>query len=384
MADSNILFHNARLQLPDGERADGWLLVKNGIIAEMGWNSAAPRMAQSIDVQGMSLAPGFIDVHTHGALGCDTMDATPQALQTMARFFARHGVTGFLSTTMTASTIDVLAALENIASVQQMGTPGATLLGAHVEGPYVDVEKRGCQNEEYVRCADRAEYEALFDTGAVRLITLAPEFAENQALITYACDHGAAVAIGHSRASYEEVRQAVSLGASQITHLYNGLESLHHRQPGVVGAALSMDELDCQLIADNIHVHPAVLRLTVRAKSPQRILLITDAMSGTGQPDGDYTLGGLRVAVRQGVARIANGALAGSTLTMERALANIIAATDLPMHQALPMATSVPAQALGLTHKGTLALGYDADIVLLDQDLQVCLTMVKGQIVYQC
>jgi len=368
MADSKILFHNARLQLPDSEHTDAWLLVKDRIIADIGWNKPVPRIAQSIDAQGMSLVPGFIDVHTHGALGCDTMDATPQTLQTMARFYARHGVTGFLATTMTASKTDILAALENVASVQQMGTPGATLLGAHVEGPYVNMEKRGCQNEEHVRRADPAEYEAMFDTGTVRLITLAPEFAENQALITYACDHGAAVAIGHSQASYEEVRQAVSLGVSQVTHLYNGLGSLHHRQPGVVGAALSMDELDCQLIA---------------AKTPQHILLVTDAMSGAGQPDGDYELGGLHVTVRQGIARIANGALAGSTLTMERALANIIATTDLPLYQALPMATTVPAQALGLTHKGTLALNYDADIVLLDQDIQVCLTMVEGQIVYQ-
>jgi N-acetylglucosamine-6-phosphate deacetylase len=199
------------------------------------------------------------------------------------------------------------------------------------------------------------------------------------------------VSAGHTRATYEQMRHAVGLGVRQVTHLFNTMEPLHHRAPGVVGAALSIDALACEVIADNIHVHPAVLRLVVRAKGPERVLLVTDAMRGAGMPDGEYTLGRQRVLVRgakdgAGEARLADdlAALAGSTLTMERAVANIMAAADLTLAQALPMATTNPARALGIEdRKGAIAVGMDGDMVALDADLHVRLTMVGGQVVYR-
>ena len=284
---------------------------------------------------------------------------------------------------MTAPSEEILAALNSVALVMRQGTGGAALLGAHVEGPYLDVERRGCQDPTQVRRAAASEYRRLFDTGAVKLITIAPEYPENQELIGFALAQGAAVAAGHTRASYEEMCRAADSGLSLVTHLFNGMEPLHHRRPGAVGAALTLDALRCQLIADNVHIHPTVLRLAVRCKTPQSIILITDAMAGTGMPDGDYALGGLAVTVRQGVARVADGSLAGSTLTMERALGNIMAATGLSLCEALPMATSVPAQALGLARKGAIAPGMDADLIVLDDELQVWLTMVEGQIVHR-
>lgn len=378
------LFHNATIYTVTAPRENGWLLVQDGRIAQLGRGTPPGVDAEQINVEGHILSPGFIDVHVHGALGYDTMDATPEALQRMAHFYAQHGVTAFLATTMTSPLEAIMAALRNVAEVMRRGTGGATLLGAHVEGPYLDVERRGCQDPSLVHCADPTEYQRIFDTGVVKLITLAPEFPENQELIRFAVAHGAIVAAGHTRASYDDMRRAVELGLTQVTHLFNGMEPLHHRKPGAVGAALTLDSLHCQLIADNIHIHPAALNLAVRTKGPEGIVLVTDAMSGTGMPDGDYMLGGLAVTVREGVARVASGALAGSTLTMERAVGNIMAATGLSLCEALPMATHVPARALGIqSRKGSLAVGRDADLVILEADVKVLLTMVNGQIVYR-
>jgi N-acetylglucosamine-6-phosphate deacetylase len=379
------LFENAVLCLREGLRECGWLLVEGERIAALGLGAAPDdgAGAERIDVAGRVLAAGLIDLHVHGALGYDTMDATPVALEHMARFYAQHGVTGFLATTMAAPQEAVLAALTNVAQVMCAGTHGAAVLGAHVEGPYIDVERRGCQDPAQVRRANPAEYERLFATGVVKLITLAPEFPESQALIRYAIQQGAAVAAGHTRASYDEMCRAVGLGVSQVTHLFNGMEPLHHRAPGVVGAALALEALRCQLIADNIHIHPAVLKLAVRAKGLDAIILVTDAMRGAGMPDGTYDLGGLAVNVRAGAARLADGTLAGSTLTLERAVRNIMAAADLSLADALRLATSVPACALGLqAHKGVIAAGYDADLVMLDEELNVHLTMVGGEVVF--
>ncbi len=382
--EARLLLTGADLLTRAGRLRNGWLLVEGGRIAALGEGAPPPVDAPMWDLAGALLAPGLIDLHTHGALGADTMDATPEALERMARFYAAHGVTAFLATTMTAPQEEILAALGTIAAVRASGTGGAALLGAHIEGPYLDVERRGCHDPAQLRRAEAAEYRRLFESGVVRLITLAPEYPEHEALIRYAVEKGAVVSLGHSRASYEVARRAVELGASQVTHLFNAMDALHHRAPGLVGAALTLEALDCQLIADNIHIHPAVLRLVVQAKGVDRVILVTDAMSATGMPDGEYVLGNISVTVRGGAPRTADGTLAGSTLTMERAVANIMAATGLPLEAAWKMGSAVPARALGLGHrKGAIAVGMDADLVALDEAGGVRLTVVGGQIVFR-
>lgn len=363
----------------------GTVIIREGRIAEISEHELAPSAEDTvIQAEGLTVAPGLIDLHVHGAVGYDTMDATPEAIQAMARFFARHGVTGFLPTTMTANREETLAAIRNVARCLGPCPGGAEVLGVHLEGPYVNESQAGAQLVSAIRPAGREEYEPFFQAGPVRLITLAPEVPSNRELIPYALSQGAAVALGHSQASYEEVLEAVALGASQATHTFNGMPPLHHRQPGIVGAVLSCDELRAQLIVDLIHIHPAVVKIVVRAKGPERVILVTDAMRAAGLSDGLYELGGQAVTVRQGEARLASGRLAGSTLTLERAVRNVMDAAQVPLAQALQMATIVPAQSLGLaTRKGSLEAGKDADLILLDERLEVALTMVRGEVVYR-
>lgn len=364
----------------------GALLLEDGKIVAVGLAREAviPADTPVMDAAGRIVAPGYIDLHVHGAAGYDTMDATPEALAAMARFFARHGVTSFLPTTVTASRAQTLAAIAAVADFQRRPPVGAQALGIHLEGPYINRANLGAQNPEFARSADPDEYPEFFRWGNVKLISLAPEDPANLPLIPYAVAHGAAVAIGHSSATYEEVMAAVELGLTQATHTYNAMTGLHHRKPGATGAALTCDRIYAQIIVDLIHVHPAMVKLLVRAKGLGRTVLITDAMRATGMADGTYDLGGQEVIVIHGEARLPAGNLAGSTLTMDRAVRNVRHAAELSTLEAICLATLTPAQSVGIAdRKGRIAPGCDADLVILDQELQVVATVVGGKITYQ-
>jgi N-acetylglucosamine-6-phosphate deacetylase len=381
-----VIIANGRVITPWQVLEKGTVIIEGGKIVEVkeSFDPTEGSEATVIDAAGKTVAPGFVDIHVHGGAGHDTMDATPQAIQGMARFFASHGVTGFLPTTVTASKEAILGAIENAALCQRKHTGGAQVLGVHVEGPYISHSKPGAQPVQSIRPADPNEYCEFFAWDNIRLITLAPEIPENQELIAYAVQQGATVAIGHSAASYDEVLTAVRLGLSHSAHTFNGMGGLHHREPGTVGGVLTCDEITAEVIADNIHIHPAVIKLLVRAKGVERTVLMTDAIRAAGMPDGTYELGGQLVIVKEGVARIATGSLAGSTLTMDRAVRNAMAATGIPLAKALQMASYNPAQVIGMEReKGSLEPGKDADIILLDDELRVLLTMVIGEMVYQ-
>jgi N-acetylglucosamine-6-phosphate deacetylase len=274
-------------------------------------------------------------------------------------------------------------AIENIKRCPQPNK-GAQHLGAHIEGPYLNKEHRGAHPPNQLRKPNPKEYRAWLDTGVVRLITIAPELDGALELFNEGNDRGVKFSIGHSGASYEQVSDYADRGLCQATHVFNGMLGLHHRLPGTVGAVLTDDRIFGQVISDGVHLHPAVVKLIVWCKGKYRTILISDATRATGLRDGDYEAGGLKYVVKQGIARTLEGGLAGSTLTLDVALRNIMSYTGLPFQEVVPMATSVPSEAIGLGgQKGILAPGADADVVIFDQNFIIQYTIISGEIAYK-
>ena len=378
------LIENARYPLA-GE--DERFVARNLALADgriVGENFAHPLpTTQRLDASGCVVLPGFIDLHIHGSAGHDTMDATPESLAAISRFLAQHGVTGFTPTTMTAPHLPTLAALRNVSAALAQPMPGAAILGVHLEGPYISPLFPGAQAKENIRPANLSEFGELLAAAPVALITLAPEEPGAGALIDAALAAGVRAIIGHSAASYEQAVAAFARGIRQATHTFNAMTALHHRQPGVVGAVLTDERIFAQLIADTVHVHPAAMAVLARCKGPDRLLLITDAIRATGLPDGVSELGGQPVFVRDGQCRLADGTLAGSILTMDGALRHFLAATGWSVEKAWPVTSRTPAAALGIGNQtGSIASGYRADLVVLDEALAVVATIVGGRIVY--
>ena len=384
-----ILFQNARVYGPTTVLEPGWLLVEGRSIAALGSDSPPAAVLagelQVIDAQGQDLMPGFIDIHVHGARGHDVMDADPEGLQAISRYLAQHGVTSFLAATWTASDEDISNALEAIRKVYGQIAGGATLIGAYLEGPYLNPNRAGAQVHGQIRsAADRETAQKYIADEMVRVVVLAPENPENLWMIEECTRNGITVSAGHTAATYEEMQVAVSRGIRHLTHCFNAMGALHHRQPGVVGAGLTMPELRCELIADNIHVHPAAQQILFQAKGPYGMLLVSDSTRSAGLSDGEYDQDQRKVILSGDTVRLADGTLAGSVLTLDQALRNFSANVRRPLSEIWPVVSLTPARAVGIAHqKGVLEAGHDADLVLLDADLNVRMTMAEGRIVYQ-
>jgi len=351
-----------------------------------------PVDAQLLDASGCTLLPGFVDLHVHGGAGHDTMDATPEALIEMARFFAQQGVTSFLPTTITAPHAEILRAVANVAATQaafaEEPWPGARILGVHLEGPYISPKFPGAQPAAHIRPPNPAELAELCAAGPVRMLTLAPEEAGADALIDLARRQGVTLVWGHTNATYEICQWAAAQGVTQATHTYNAMSGLHHRHPGTLGATLAIDSIAAQLIADTIHVHPAAMKILARCKGVEQTILITDAMRAAGLPDGEYDLGGQMVTVAEGSCRLSDGTLAGSILTMASALTHFLAATGLTLAEAWPVSSQSALRSLHAGHRGDLGdgapigVGKIADLVLLDEQLAVVTTIRDGFRIY--
>ena len=314
---------------PDQVLIEHTLIIEGEKILQITPNAfPAPTGKEIINVKGFFVVPGFTDIHVHGAVGSDAMDATSDALSNMGRFFAQHGVTSFLPTTVAASANDIQAAIDNVSATPQSSN-GARHMGIHLEGPYLSHEFRGAQPSQHLRPAEQNEYKSWIGNKAVRLTTVAPEVKGVSDLIRAGTEAGIEFALGHTGATYEQALAAVKLGLRQATHTFNGMPAFQHRSPGVLGAVLSDDRIWAQIIVDGIHVHPAIVKFLVNAKGVNRTILITDAIRATGMPDGDYALGDQMVHVKDGVARTDAGGLAGSTLTMDQALRNVMEFADL-------------------------------------------------------
>jgi N-acetylglucosamine-6-phosphate deacetylase len=374
---------HANIYTPDELLPDHTIEIENGIIRKVYPSIQFEESLDStIDANGMAVTPGLIDVHIHGCMGADTMDATVEALSTMSAFLGKHGVTSFLATTVTNSEKSIKNAL-TIISYNQMNLAASNLLGAHIEGPYINIAYKGAQNPEFFRYPQKQEYKAWIEIGNVKLITIAPEIEGMDEFIKYCVTHKVELAIGHSSASYEQVIHAADLGVRQATHLFNGMQGLHHREPGTAGGILSDERIFAQIIVDGHHLHPAIVKLIITVKGIDHTILISDAIRATGLSDGKYDLGGQEVTVVDGIARISNGSLAGSTLTLDEAIRNTMNFTGLDFKHVLPMATRVPAEAIHIAHKkGYIRVGYDADLTFFDTSFRVISTLVGGKLIF--
>ena len=377
---------NARIFTETGVIECGWLHIESGRIADFGEGEAPQQLAEiQQDCAGLLLLPGLIDLHIHGAQGQEMMDGTPAALREIARHCARHGVTSFLPTTWSASDEAILSALDNLARVMREGSGSARILGAHIEGPYLNRHYAGAQSSPYIRPIDLAQAQRWLDTDVVQLLSLAPELPDALSLIHLCVEQGVATSAAHSAASYEQMTEASRTGLRQVTHTFNAMPPLHHREPGLLGAALTMPDLRCEIIADGIHVHPSVVRLLHSLKGNANTLLISDSVRATGMPNGwEYEQDGRVVRCQDGSARMSDGTLAGSTLTMERALRNLQRFTDKPLSELWQTASLTPARAIGCDRElGSITRGKTADLLLLSADGQVQETLVAGESVYR-
>ncbi|MEJ3623055.1 N-acetylglucosamine-6-phosphate deacetylase [Vibrio vulnificus] len=336
------------------------------------------------DLGAVSLMPGLIDSHVHGSQGCDVMDATHASLNTMSRYFASLGVTAFVATTVTAPVAKIRAALAQVAKSKQQGVEGAEILGAYLEGPYFTEKNKGAHPTQWFRelAVEELDNWISYSDNQLLKVALAPEKEGAMAAIRYLASQGISVMLGHTDASYQQVKLALDAGAKGIVHCYNGMRGLHHRDPGVVGAGLLHPECYVEMIADGHHVHPAAIEVAHRCCG-SRMTLITDAMCATGMPDGQYTLGEYQVEMKQGVVTTQEGGLAGSTLILIEGVKNIQRWLNLPFEQAWLMASHTPAKSLGIQHQlGTLEVGKRASMVALGSDFSIDKTWVNGRLVF--
>lgn len=387
----------------EGDRMKQWVtgslilpdrIVENGLLAYEGgritgvWDLEReavpehdPRHTQTLE-RGY-VAPGYIDLHVHGGGGGDFMDGEPEAVVAITSTHARYGTTGLLATTLTGPEEAIIKAFRAVKAAPRWGSQ---VLGFHVEGPFINVKMKGAQDERYVRPASVAEIDRWLAEGRPDdswHVTIAPELNGAEAAIRHLAARGAVVSAGHTECTYAQLKAASEAGLSHVTHLFNAMRGFHHREPGTVGGALALPGMTTEIIADGVHVHPASMAVAVAAGGARRFMLITDAMRATGLGEGEYLLGELKAIVKDGAARLADGTLAGSVLTMETAVQNMVRLVGVDLPTAVAMASLHPARRHGLDHrKGSLEAGKDADLLLLDADLRVLATLVGGEVVH--
>lgn len=374
------LIRNVRLISPDLEIGGGSLLLENGRIREViSPGDTVPAAESVIDGGGRTTMPGFFDIHSHGADGHDIGDNTAESVRHIARRKLGEGVTTWLPTTLTQPRETLLEIAAHCAGY--MAAPDfCRVPGLHVEGPFINPENAGAQNPEFVRPPDFAELERIHEIAAVRIVSLAPEMSGALELIRAAAEIGMVCSAAHTSATAADVRTAKEAGLTHLTHYGNAMTPLHHREIGVVGMGLLDGSLMLEVICDGIHLSPDMLKLIFKLVPIERLMLITDSMAASWMGNGEVSLGGLPVVVKDGAARLKeNGALAGSALRYNEGVRNIAEITGLPLHQIVKATSSNQARSLGLEGFGKLETGYHADIVLLGDDFSVWKTFVGGK-----
>lgn len=380
-------FKNATVYV-DGKGLKKCSVIFSDTIAKIEKFGFAGKYADEIELpEDAIVLPGFIDEHIHGAGGSDGMDGTVEDIANIAKTVAAEGTTAFLVTTMTQSPENIKKAMRAVKAYREADSKeGARVLGVHLEGPFIAAAHKGAQPLEYVKEPDvQALDEYNEESGnAIKIVSLAPEVEGAETLVKHLAKKGIVASIGHTGAKYADIEKAVAAGARNVTHTYNAQSPLHHREIGTVGSAMLIDELNCELIADTIHVSVPAMKLLVKNKPADKLTLITDAMRAKGLPDGVSELGGQTVYVKNGEARLEDGTLAGSVLRMNRALQNIVEKVGVPFTQAVDYATINPAKSLNLDkERGSIKVGKRADFTVINKNYDVLLTVRDGEIIYK-
>jgi N-acetylglucosamine-6-phosphate deacetylase len=388
-----LAFTAGRLLTPTDVVEHPLVLVEQGRVLEISprSNRQVPAGVSVSDFGDGVMAPGYVDLHIHGSAGYDVMDDTAEALPAIERPLARHGVTSYFPTTVTAPMDATLRALERLADAIEKrerqnadGKSRAVPLGIHLEGPFISHARRGVHPPENLLAPKLTLFEQFWQAarGRIRMMTIAPELEGAPEVIAEAARRGVCVSLGHSDADFGAAERGIAAGARHATHTFNamrplGHNTLDHRSPGILGAVLTDRRVSADIIADGVHLHPAIVKLFARAKGPEQTVLITDATSATGMPDGRYRLGSFEVDVRDGKC-MADGKLAGSVLTMDRAVRNLARFAEWDLPQAVAAASQNPARVARVANKGVLAVGADADFVVLNAEGEVLRTFVGG------
>ena len=376
----------AALLTPFNLIEDATLLINEQIIEAVGPSSSVdiPSGYREIPLEGLIIAPGFIDQHLHGGNGATVMAGRPSELVEISKFYATHGTTSFLATTTTGSTEQLLAVAEAYSDVNESNYKGAKCLGLHLEGPYLSTKFPGVHSQKLLRVPSLDEILNIQQVSnfGVKLITLAPELDGALEMVPILSQSGIVCSVGHSDADYEMGLKAIQAGFSCVAHCYNQMRPFHHRDPGILGAALTKPELSVELIVDEVHLHQVTIDMIWRLKGAENIILVSDAMPPTGMPEGKYMIDNQEIDYTEGILRNSAGKLAGSVLTLDLAIKNMLKITDCSLGDAFRMATYNPARLLGINkHKGSLYPGKDADLIVLTTDLEVIMTMVAGEVI---
>ena len=375
---------NGKIVLPDAVVCGKSLAFDEDSEKICGIVDTLPADAAVIDAKGNYVAPGLVDIHIHGYLGEDTSDAKPEGIKKMAYGVAENGVTAFLPTTMTVSKQEIVAALNAVRSLKEESKSwnGAEILGVHAEGPFINPSKKGAQAEENILAPDASFI--LENADIIKSVTLAPEMDKDHACIKrLAAESDVLISMGHTDAKFEEAMQATADGVSHATHLFNAMSALAHRNPGVVGAALSADHVSVEVIADTFHINPGLYSIIAKVKG-DKMVLITDCTRAGGMPDGEYDLGGQPIFLSGIECRLADGTIAGSVLKLNSAVKNVLDHTSLPVHEVFNMASLNPATAIHCADRiGSLEAGKDADIIIADESINIVRTIKKGRTIYE-
>lgn len=382
MTDFDLVLSDARIVTPSGVVDKGWVGIHEGKITavEEGVVPKSVGAHAQHSLKGAWLGPGFIDVHVHGSDGIDVMETDEDGLRKLARFFARHGVTSFLVGTYTLQHERILETLRLVKKTGERVTGGANIVGVYMEGPFLNPEKKGAHRENLLRAINRDEITEYLDTGVVRAFVVAPELPDADWAIQELVRRGITAVAGHTNATYSEIEHGLRQGVSAITHTFNGMRGLHHREPGAAGAALLLDDLTCELIADGMHIAPELMPLFWRMKGPDRLALITDANQAGGLADGIYKSVDRDIVVKDGVGRLPDGTISSSAKTYDYDFALFCQYAGVSFDEAWPAASSTPARIAGVQDsKGTIEVGKDADIAVLSEDGAVVGTAVSGE-----